>query len=401
MTRALSAALSILTLSSLLVPFMGNAATLTGDGIVTIEQKNVEYQGVKRLGKWGLATPVAVIEGESEYIDLKKKPMGNYVLTVTPPAGAKSAIEVYQDGSLVETFMDQRTAKGKIVSSGGTLKFVITYDFVLTGNVSVTSNPTGIDFELRAPAGVILKGKTPAVYPDSVVGTYAVYYRLPKSCKPALPLSRKLEANSRINFETEFNCDALGGGNSSSSSSRPSSSSSSSSPAKPTKPATTQSPVRIALSAAASEVTAGGTARYTIAVFNRGDSNLNDLSVDFRYDTAQLTITGARDAKKSGDSLVFPISSLPKDGKWEATFTATVSDSVINGATIAATATVTGDAIKDIRASQRSASVSIGAIKELPQTGIVMTDALMLLAMVSAFFFSLMIAGAEVIVRKI
>src|SRR3990172_7105741 len=159
MSRLLSTALAILMFSSILMPFTVNAAAITGDGIVTIEQKNVEYQGVKRLGKWGLATPVAVIEGESEYIDLKKKPMGNYVLTVTPPAGAKSAIEVYQDGSLVETFTDQRTAKGKIVSLDGTLKFVITYDFILTGNVSVTSKPTGIDFELKAPAGVTLKEK--------------------------------------------------------------------------------------------------------------------------------------------------------------------------------------------------------------------------------------------------
>jgi len=399
--RIQSVALALLLAGSLFAPLTSNAQSATSDGgVVTIEQKHVDYQSVQRLGQWGLATPVGVIEGESEQIDLKKKPVGNYVLTVTPPAGAQSTIDVYQDGTLVSTSADQRTANGKMVSSGGTLKFVITYSFIFVGNVSIGSTPSGIPFEIKAPAGVILKGRTPAEFPKSVEGTYAAYYILPKSCKPVQPISRKLEANNRINFSMEFNCAALTGGTSSSATSASSTSSTSSTPKPTPKPSTTQSPVRVALSAAASEVTAGGTARYTIAVLNRGESDLSNLSVNFQFDSAVLEIQGARDAVRSGNSLVFPINSLPKDGKWETTFTATVDDSVVNGANISATATVSGDSINDVRASQRSASVSFGVIKVLPQTGVAATDVLMLLAIISAFFLSLMVAGVEVAVRR-
>lgn len=390
-------ALSVLLAGSFLTPHAVSAQVPAGTGIVTIEQIHVDYQSVHRVGQWGLATPVGVIEGESELINLQKKPIGNYVLTVTPPAGAQSSIEVFQDGTLVNTYKDQRTANGKMVSSGGTLKFVITYSFVFVGNVSIGSNPSGLNFELKAPQGLILKGKTPAEFPGSVEGTYAVYYQLPKSCKPAHPLSRKLEAGSRISFQMESNCVALTGGSSSSSIS--SSSSSSSSIPKP-KPPITQSPVRVALSAAASEVTAGGTARYTIAVLNRGDSALSNLSLNFQFDPAALTIQGANDAVRSGNSLVFAISSLPKGGKWETTFSAKVNSSSANGSTIAATATVSGDAINDVRASERSASASFGVIKDLPQTGVAMTDVLMLFAIISAFFLSLTVAGVQSLARR-
>jgi len=77
-----------------------------------------------------------------------------------------------------------------------------------------------------------------------------------------------------------------------------------------------------------------------------------------------------------------------------------VNGSVDNGTTVSATATVAGDDIKDVRASQRSDSAVFGVIKELPQTGVAMTDMLMLLSIASAFLLSLTFAGVEIVIKR-
>lgn len=373
-----------------------------GEGTVIIEQKNTEYQGMKRLGKWGLATPVGVIEGESERIEIKKKPTGNYILTVTPPAGALSTIEVFENDVLKETFNQKKTANGKLTISGGTLRFTVTYAFTLIGHVAVTSDPPGVNFELRGPDGFIAKGKTPINFPDSVAGTYTNYYLLPKECRKFLPVSRKLEPNGRVGFSAVFDCAALGGGPRPTPTPAPKPTPPPPAPAPAPRPST-QSPVRVSLNVASSEVTAGGTARYTLVVLNRGEDDLKDLTAEFRFDASQITIVSARDTERSGNMLRYTIASLPKDGKWEASITATVNDSVTNGTNVSATVTVSGDDIKDVRASQRSDSAIFGVIKELPQTGVAFLlpfELIAILALACTSLYSVVLAGVQVMIGR-
>lgn len=374
-------------------------ALAADEGMVIVEQKNTEYQGIERLGQWGLATPVGVIEGESEFIELKKKPAGNYILTVTPPDGALSTIEVFENDVLKETFTEKKTANGKLTNSGGTLRFAITYVFSLIGNVAVTSDPTGINYELRGPAGFISKGKTPANFPDSVAGTYTNYYLLPKECRKVLPISRTLEPNTRVAFSSKFDCDALKNGAEPAPTPTPTPIPT---PAPAPRPST-QSPVRVSLSVASSEVTSGGTARYTLVVLNRGEDDHADLTAEFRYDASQLTIQGARDAQRDGNVLRYTISSLPKDGKWETSITATVNGSVANATTVSATATVAGDDIKDVRSSQRSDSAVFGVIRELPQTGVALPipfEFIAILALAMTSLYSMMLAGVQSMIGR-
>lgn len=389
--RFLSLIFSIALIFSALPLQMVQAAD--EEGSIFIEQINTEFLGVKRLGTWGLATPLGAIEGESEEIELKKKSLGSYVLTVKPPAGAVAKIEVYQDDVLTETF-ESKTANGKLVSSGGTLKFTIKYSFSQIGEVSVTSEPSGIPYTLKGPIESF-DGVTPGHYPDRVAGYYTAYYKLPKPCKPVLPISRKLEPGGRLGFSTEFACDAL------KEDKKDEEPKEEEEPKKeePKKPARrTQSPVRVSLGVASAEVTAGGSARYNVVVLNRSDDDLENLTVEYRYDSGKLTIQGARDASRSPNTLRWNIASLPSSGKWETTFTGTVSGAAANGDTVLASVTVSGDDLAGVRSSQRSDSAQFGVIKELPQTGAAM-ELFALVALIVTSFFSLALSGVKEIVR--
>ena len=358
------------------------------EGFVIIEQINTKFLGVKRIGSWGLATPFGAIDGESEKIELKKKPLGNYALTVDPPDGAVSKIEVYQDDVLTET-LEARTAHGKIVSSGGTLKFTIKYAFSQVGEVSVTSTPNGIPFTIKGPVETF-DGVTPESYQNRVAGFYTVYYKLPKPCKPVLPISRKLEPDGRLGFSTEFACEAL---KEDKKPEKPKEEPKE--PEEPKKPARrTQSPVRVSLGTASAEVTAGGSARYNIVVLNRGDDELEDLTVEYRYDSSKVTIQGARDASRSPNTLRWNIASLPSSGKWETGFSGAVAEGIGNGDTVLASVTVSGDDLAGVRSSQRSDSAQFGVIKELPQTGVEF-ELFALLALVVTSFFSLALSGVK------
>ena len=365
-------------------------------GTIIVEQKGVEYLGTQRLGKWGLATPTGVVEEKLETFS-EERSAGNYALTIRPPAGSVPSIEVYEGGTLKETF-SSRTAHGKLLS-GSTLKFSILYTFSLIGNISVNSTPSDIPFELRGPAGS-LEGKTPATFENRVEGSYTVYYKLPKSCKTPPPISRKLKMNGekagRIGFSFESLCNAFNG---TTSKEEPKREEEKPPVKKPTSRTTTQSPVRVALSSNSAEVAAGGTARLSLVVLNRSDAALENLTVEVRYDGSKLSIGGARDARKSANKLEWTISSLPKGGKWQTNFSGNIANSIGNGDIISASATVSGDAMTGVRSSQRSSSVQIGALKNLPPTGAPI-DLFALLALGVIGFLSLAIAGVQEFARR-
>lgn len=387
--KSLSLILSVTLIAALMPTSVATAAD--GDtGSVLVEQLNTEYLGSKRIGSWGIGTPYGTIEGESEKVELKKKPLGNYTLTVRPPDGAVSKIEVYQDGTLAETF-ESRTAKGKLVSSGGTLKFTIKYSYSLIGDVSVISVPSGIPYTLKGPAETI-DGVTPESYQNRVAGFYTVYYKLPKPCKPVMPISRKLEAGGRLGFSTEFACEALKKPVKPEPEPEPE-------PEEPAGPPSraNQNPVRVSLTTASTEVPAGGNARYNIVVLNRSDDELKNLTVEYRYDSAKLTIQGARDASRSPNTLRWTIASLPSSGKWETGFGGAVAEGIGNGDMVLASVTVSGDDLAGVRSSQRSASAQFGVIKELPQTGVEL-ELFALLALVVTSFFSLALSGVKEVV---
>lgn len=389
-------AIATIAISTTFFALLPSLAHAEEAGTITVEQKGADYLGIQRLGKWGLATPVGVVEEELETFS-ENRIAGNYALTIRPPAGATQVIEVYEGGALIETF-DSRTAHGEILS-GSTLKFSIIYTFSLVGNVSVNSNPPNIPFELKGPAGS-LKGKTPATFENRVEGAYTIYYKLPKACKPPPPISRKLESKAenigRIGFSFESFCSAL------KKDTQPEKEEPKKEEEKPPvkKPARViKNSVRVALSSNSAEVAAGGTASLSLVVLNRSSVALENLTVEVRYDGSKLSIGGARDARKSANKLEWTISSLPKGGKWQTNFSGNIADSIGNGDIVSASATVSGDDLKGVRSSQRSSSVQIGALKILPPTGAPL-DLFALLALGIIGFMSLTVAGMQEFARR-
>jgi hypothetical protein len=407
-TSVLAGILLSITPIAWLSPFANAADT----GTVIVEQKNTVYKGTKRLGSWGLSMPIGVINGETETFTTKDKPVGNYALTVTPPAGALSTIEVYEDGTLKETF-DSRTANGKINASGGTLTFTIYYKFVFLGNVAVVSKPTGLAFDIKKPDGETLKGTTPAVYEDVVEGTYTVYYKLPKPCLSPRPIARNLQTSEKSKGRVTFEFDSLCKNLKLDTDVKKPEKKDEEKKEKveevkkenPPRRRTTvaQSPVRVSLSTSSAEVAVGARARLNIAVLNRGDDDLADLTVHLNVDRTTVSNLQSGGAKLSSGTAQWTINSLKAGEKWETTVSAELSDAMQNGETVIANVVVSGDQIDSARVSQRSASVSIGAIKQLPQTGVSMfggtgilpMDLIILLAVVSVTFFMLSIAGAK------
>src|SRR3989338_4820519 len=169
-------------------------------GTVIVDQGDTPY-----LGQWGLATPTGVISGETRLFTGREKPVGNYSLTVTPPAGAVVHIDVYNEDTLTRS-VDSRTAPGAL-GSGGTLRFAISYDLVLMGTVVVTSKPSGLQAVLKGPRGSqTVTTPFTGTFPE---GTYSVTYVLPAGCRPVPPIARNLQQGGRITFTHESRCPLL------------------------------------------------------------------------------------------------------------------------------------------------------------------------------------------------
>jgi hypothetical protein len=353
---------SLITIAiGLVLPLSALAA---GDGTLIVEQKNTEY-----LGTWGLATPTGVVESAGKLYN-ETKVAGNYALTVKPPAGAVPRIEVFVDDKLEETF-ESRTANG-ILASGATLRFNIRYTFSLMGDVAVMSVPSGIPFDLKGPRGKE-SGKTPMIFNNVPEGTYTVYYKLPKTCRPALPISRALKASDsstqsrRVVFTSEFFCTALDGNDDDKD---PEPEPEPEPDERPPRRTVTQSPVRVSLSTSSAEVTAGGNARLNIVVLNRGDSELKDLTVEYRYDGSKMNVDGVRDGGQTNAGVVKWTVTIPANGKWDTSFSGKVSAGTANGTSVPSSVTVSGDDLDGVRTSQRSDSAVFGVIKEMPKTGV-------------------------------
>lgn len=341
-----------------------------GTGTVVVQQAEETH-----LGSFGLATPVGVIEGESK-IFTSEKPAGNYALTVTPPAGAVPTINVYNNDTLTESF-DSRTAVGTL-RGGETLKFVVLYDFVLVGTVSIISTPPGLEAILKGPWGSQTI-RTPMSLEDQPEGTYSVTYLLPVGCRPVAPIARSLKTGSRVTFAFTSACPLLTGAQPQPQPSPPPPPS----PTPPPPPPPTRRPVsalRVSLRTGSDEIAAGASARATIRVLNRGTESLKNLSVVFRFDGNHISVAGARGATLGENEVRFAVAALPPNATWEESFAVKASPTIQNGATLTSGVVVEGEGLAEIPLAQRSTSSQIRVIRVLPKTGVPLTDALSLLS---------------------
>ncbi len=356
--------LSIAVTLSLLMTALWRVPNASAEnaGTVIVDQRDTEF-----LGEWGLATPVGVITGTTRLFTSKEKPAGNYSLTVTPPAGALVHIDVLNEDTLTKSF-DSRTAGG-ILGSGGTLKFVISYDFVLTGMVSVISDPPGLKAILKGPRGS-QNVVTPFSADNMPEGTYSVTYLLPTGCRPVAPIARSLERGERVTFSHESLCPLLVGEPPEEPVPPPPPSPTPPPPPPSPPPTRPENPLRVSLSSATAEITAGATARLTASVFNRGTRILRNLTVDYRFDGTRLSVQGTQNGTIGTNQVTWTIPSLSPNEKWEESFAVRAGADLENGAILGSTITVLGEDLEDVALSQRSASRQLSVIKILPKTGV-------------------------------
>jgi len=335
---------------------LANQALAADEGTLIVEQKDTEH-----FGEWGIGHSTGVIEGKEE-IYTSTRSAGNYTITVTPPAGSVATIEAYEDDELKETF-NSRTANGYL-GSGSTLKFVLTYVFSKTGTVGVTSIPAGIPFDLKGPLKTY-SGVTPESYTDIVEGTYAVHYKPSSPCITPRPMARSLKEGGRIGFSIDLQCAKSDSGNNVSSNNDEPEEEEEEQEEAPKPPK-----LRVSLTSSSREVTAGGTARASLIVVNRGEGTLDNLTIDYRYDSSKVEIQGGRGAQKQAGRMTWTIPSLSPGAKWSQSIGAKVKDSVTNGTNVSSTITVSGDDLSNIPIRSRSASSELGVITVMPATGI-------------------------------
>ena len=83
-----------------------------------------------------------------------------------------------------------------------------------------------------------------------------------------------------------------------------------------------------------------------------------------------VTVQGVRHGEEHAGSVTWMIAALAPRAKWEESFTVRIVAGSATGDTpTSSTVTVTGEDLGSIPAAERSASVSIVAIKALPATG--------------------------------
>lgn len=185
------------------------ADTASGDvtptviGTVTVEQTSP----MEALGKWTLLMPdgSSVKFSTASYtVNLTKE--GNYILFAEPPAGMTTKILAYK-GS--EVFQDvSRPQVSFVVASGENFRFAISYILSRIGEVSISSNPSGIPFRLDGPNEIHVESTTPYSLPNTPEGQYTVRY-FPEGCVTPRPQSLMLRKDSRLAFTIAIECETL------------------------------------------------------------------------------------------------------------------------------------------------------------------------------------------------
>lgn len=366
-------------LASLTIPSFAIAA---GTGTITIEQTG------EGIGSWGLITPNDSIESGLQTFS-KQSPAGLHTLTITPPPGGSHTITVLTGGTVGQT-TESRTVSAPL-APGGTLTFHIRYVINLVGEVGVVAHdkdnkPIQISFTLKGPGGATYEGVTTQTFTRMPEGSYSIYYKVTVlGClRDPPPVNRVLRRNERILFNHTSTC--IGGQRPG-----PSPSPSPSPTPSPSPEPVAEPEIRLRLTADRREVSAGGSARVTVAIVNTGEADLSDLELVARFDPAFVSVTGARGGSVAGSQVSFEVAKLPAGRQWKGELVVKAKDGLAGGTSIPLTVTASGDGIKDVSASKKTDSVSLSVIAMLPKTGASL-DLLFHIVTVAAFAFALVVS---------
>jgi hypothetical protein len=176
----------------------------TGFGTITIEQKNSSLQ--QALGSWTLLTPYHHNgSGSLATQTLTNMPAGTYTLIMAPPNGVTTSIRTYHNNNEQVDYVQRPQITFKLVD-GEVLRIVANYSLTRTGDISIQSDPPGIEFSLSGPDDIREKGETPASFTGYPVGQYSLKFGTLEGCPLPAPQSSELKEDGRASFSVTFSC---------------------------------------------------------------------------------------------------------------------------------------------------------------------------------------------------
>lgn len=180
-----------------------STSSVSGFGTVSIEQKNSSQQ--QALGKWTLLTPYFHNGSGSLAIQtLANMPAGTYTLIMTPPSGVTTSIRTYHGTEQLDYV--QRPQITFKLADGETLRIVVNYSLTRTGDISIQSDPAGVEYSLVGPDGIKESGKTPGAFVGYPVGQYSLQFGTLEGCPVPPRKSSQLLEGGRASFDVTFSC---------------------------------------------------------------------------------------------------------------------------------------------------------------------------------------------------
>lgn len=336
---------------------------------------HIEQKG--GVGKWTLTYP-----NGAEQTDMAKTKIlsamgsGTYRLTVRPPEGTYTTIELFENNVSKQT--------GSVTGLTFDLKentvYRATISYAERGTITVRSNPAGAAFSITDTTGGTYAGTTPATFTDMPTGLYRITYDLQPECEAKKTQERPLEAGQNLIFTTNIDCGtkriATPGKTAETLANGPT----------PTATEVTAPAQRVVQTSSFSEVIAGSRVRITLSVRNVTKQSLRNVRVTDKFSPDMIDIvTPLNDGGViNGSQLEWTVPSIYAGQTWTTSFDILVKDIVQTGERIVLLAQANSGGNDDTQNPEAWSSVVTMGVAHMPQTGNMLDMILTVAAMLAA-----------------
>jgi len=337
--------------------FLGATPAFASTIIVT------QKEPVGDFGSWTITAPSGAVEksnGTAEQ-NVTVNEVGSYTFSITPKNSDASLTTVIMNGTTEVATSHDRIFSFPITANQ-TYTAVITYSY--SGTVTVTSEPSGVAFEMLVSGMIRLTGTTPQTFTDLPSGLIKVTYSRMVGCGPMGQQQRSLAPGASLTFFGQFTCSSVA-----------SSSSSSAISSQPQAPASidanTGRTVSIWTAAQQGEALPGSIARFTITVKNTGTRSVHGVIVSGQVDPAilQLISPALRNGAVDGGIVSWQIPEILVGKFWTVTVPMTVAKNLAQGTSLTLNARVSANDLAQ-KGNILTAQASINTVTALPQTGV-------------------------------
>ncbi len=172
----------------------------------------IEQLSPATLGSWTFfSASNSTKSSKDKGVDPKRtafsiKEFGTVTLAAKLPAGMKSTISIFRNGTLSSS--KDTTQVTMNLYPNDTVRFVIKYSYSNVGTFGVTSNPTGAPLTLKGPDGFVAKAKAPYTFTNLPAGKYTIVADAISGCFTSPPYNRNIEQDKRVTIHIDLPCTA-------------------------------------------------------------------------------------------------------------------------------------------------------------------------------------------------